>query len=65
MYHPKSQDMNEYNEIKAHHDRRWKPINTSQIRDFFGIVKVIFDSDITETDSDKRSDLVLIGRVKK
>lgn len=33
MYHPRTQDMEEYSEIKEHTDRRWKPASTSESSD--------------------------------
>jgi SAM-dependent methyltransferase len=65
MYHPESQDMFEYSQIKDHSDRVWVPKSTMEIGAFFGISEVIFNSDVTHLDKDKRNDLVLIGRIIK
>jgi SAM-dependent methyltransferase len=65
MYHPETQDMLEYSEIKNHTDRIWSPKCTLDIRKYFGIGEVIFNSDVKVNDRDKRNDLVLIGRVNK
>jgi SAM-dependent methyltransferase len=65
MYHPESQDMFEYSTIKDHFDRVWAPKSTIEIGKFFGINEVIFNSDVTHIDKDKRNDLVLIGRRTK
>ena len=65
MYHPESQDMFEYSQIKSHSDRIWSPKSTNEIKAFFGIGEVIFNSDTNYLDKDKRNDLVLIGRVVK
>ena len=65
MYHPSSQDMKEYQTIKKHQDRVWVPKNTKDINTFFNFSSIIFNSDINQIDSDKRSDLILIGRFKK
>jgi len=65
MYHPKSQDIYEYNSIKKHNHRKWQPQNTAEIAKFFGLRKTIFNSDVSIQDSDKRCDLLYIGRLEK
>ena len=65
MFHPETQDMDEYSKVKKHSDRVWSPKSTREIGSFFEISEIIFNSDVSSTDRDKRNDLVLIGRVKK
>ncbi len=65
IYHPKSQDMHEYNSIKKHNHRIWHPKNTMEIAKYFGLKETIFNSDVSILDSDKRCDLVYIGRLGK
>lgn len=67
MYHPRSQNMTEYNQHKDHEDRKWMPKSTDDIMKVLepNCFEFIFKGDVTDSSADKRADLVAIVRKVK
>lgn len=63
MFHPETQDMNQYAEIKEHSDRKWFPKEVKYIEEYFEFKDVYFSSDIWREDRDKRGELIIIGTI--